>query len=73
MCGFSVESVPAIKGSYLPGYFGFCLVATMLSIGLAAASWHLWELRFLKLKRHYEYDRIALQPADASYPIKTQA
>ena len=73
MYGFSVESIPAIKGSHLPGYFGFCLVATMLSIGLAVASWHLWELRFLKLKRHCEYDRIALQPADASYPIKTQA
>jgi peptidoglycan/LPS O-acetylase OafA/YrhL len=73
MYGFSVESIPAIKGSHLPGYFGFCLVATMLSIGLAVASWHLWELRFLKLKIHYEYDRIALQPADANYPIKTQA
>lgn len=73
MYGFSVESIPAIKGSHLPGYFGFCLVATILSIGLAVASWHLWELPFLKLKRHYEYDRIGLQPADASYPIKTQA
>lgn len=70
--GFSVESIPAIKGSQLPGYIGFCLVATMLSIGLAVASWHLWELRFLKLKRHFEYDQIALQPADASYPIKAQ-
>jgi peptidoglycan/LPS O-acetylase OafA/YrhL len=55
--GFSIKSIPTIGGSDLPGFLIFSLIATLLSTLLALASWHLWEVHFLKLKKHFDYDR----------------
>jgi peptidoglycan/LPS O-acetylase OafA/YrhL len=55
--GFSIKSIPTLGGSDLPGFLIFSLVATVLSSLLALASWHLWEVHFLKFKKHFEYER----------------
>jgi peptidoglycan/LPS O-acetylase OafA/YrhL len=54
--GFSIKSIPTLGGSDLPGFLIFSLVATLISILLALASWYLWEVHFLKLKKHFQYD-----------------
>jgi hypothetical protein len=43
--------------SDLAGYVVFTFGATLISVVLALASWHLWEEHFLKLKKHFEYAR----------------
>jgi peptidoglycan/LPS O-acetylase OafA/YrhL len=47
---WSLQAVPTIWGSQLPGLLLYIAAATLLSIGLAVASWHLYEKQFLKLK-----------------------
>jgi peptidoglycan/LPS O-acetylase OafA/YrhL len=51
----SPQAVPTILGSQLPGLFLYITGATLVSVGLAFASWHLYEKQFLKLKRFFSY------------------
>ncbi|HEY8165342.1 MAG TPA: acyltransferase [Gemmatimonadaceae bacterium] len=49
--GLRVASFPTIAGSELPGAIAYAAIATTVSILLALLSWHLYEKRFLSLKR----------------------
>jgi peptidoglycan/LPS O-acetylase OafA/YrhL len=51
----SVQAFPRLWGSQLPGQIMFMLVATALSIGAGALSWHLFEKQFLKLRALFPY------------------
>lgn len=64
--GFSVQIFPTLRGSQLPGLLLFSIVAALISLALALASWHLLEARFLSLKRYFEYeaDRQDMDPAN---------
>jgi peptidoglycan/LPS O-acetylase OafA/YrhL len=53
--GFQAGLFPTLGGSELPGLVVFSAVAMTLSYASAWASWHLWETRFLRLKRFFEY------------------
>lgn len=55
--GFSIGSIPTLRGSQLPGFVVFSLIATIISVALALASWHFWEVHFLRLKKLFEYSR----------------
>ena len=45
--------MPLVLGSSLPSQAFFCLVAGSISLGASALSWHLYEKRFLRLKRFF--------------------
>jgi peptidoglycan/LPS O-acetylase OafA/YrhL len=47
--------LPTVFGSQLLRQFAYLLVATLVSVGLALVSWHLYEKRFLKLKVLFPY------------------
>jgi peptidoglycan/LPS O-acetylase OafA/YrhL len=49
---FTVEAVPSLGGSRLPGQALFSATALALTFGAAWLSWRLLERRFLALKRH---------------------
>jgi peptidoglycan/LPS O-acetylase OafA/YrhL len=53
--GFSASRVPTLWGSEIPGLVVFAVVAMTASSLLAYLSWHLWEMPFLRLKRHFAY------------------
>jgi peptidoglycan/LPS O-acetylase OafA/YrhL len=61
--GVSVRAIPTFMGSQLPGHLAFSTLALALSLALAAASWHFYESRFLKLKTHFPY-RHPVAPVD---------
>lgn len=45
------------------GYAGFLVAGVAITLGLAFASWHLWEVHFLRLRR---YGPVLVQPERAS-------
>lgn len=51
----NVRILPAFMGSQLLGHLAFSTLALVLSVALAAISWHLYECQFLKLKRYFPY------------------
>jgi peptidoglycan/LPS O-acetylase OafA/YrhL len=51
--GLTVQTFPTIAGSELPGAIAFTLISMSISLGLAFASWNLYEKRFLSLKRFF--------------------
>ena len=57
--GLQASDFPTIMGSRLPGLLVFSAVAMFVSSLLALASWHFWEMPFLRLKRHFRYRRPA--------------
>jgi peptidoglycan/LPS O-acetylase OafA/YrhL len=66
--GWQADMLPRVWGSQLPGLAAFAAVVVALSIACALASWHIWEVPFLRLKRYFPYrpaDRPAGSPAAA--------
>ena len=61
---FPVDSFPIWFGSQLPGQALFYVVATAPALALAWASWHLYERQWLKLARHFPYERPSRTPPD---------
>jgi peptidoglycan/LPS O-acetylase OafA/YrhL len=49
---YGPERFPVLFGSKIPGQLLFYAVATLLTLAVAMASWHLFEKHFLKLKRY---------------------
>jgi peptidoglycan/LPS O-acetylase OafA/YrhL len=58
--GVSIDMIPALLGSRLPGWLLFVATGVAVSVALALLSWHLWEKPFLDLK-----DRIPAPTAAA--------
>jgi len=50
-----LDLVPTVFGSLLLKKLVFVTSATLISIAIALASWHLYEKQFLKLKRFFPY------------------
>ena len=59
--------VPTIYGSQLPRQIVYLLVATMVSVVMGMASWHLVEKQFLNLQKLFPYLRSRLD-ADSRTP-----
>jgi peptidoglycan/LPS O-acetylase OafA/YrhL len=57
--GLQTGLFPRLWGSSLPGVLVFCVIGGGLSVLCAMASYHLWEARFLRLKRYLPYRRPA--------------
>ena len=53
--GFGVALFPTVWGSQVVGLLAFSLVGMSASALVAYASWHLWEMPFLRLKRLFRY------------------
>lgn len=53
--GWSVDVLPRLWGSQLPGLLVFGIGVLAASALCAAVSWHAWEMPFLRLKRHFPY------------------
>jgi peptidoglycan/LPS O-acetylase OafA/YrhL len=68
--GSSVVAVPVVAeifGSQLPAQFLFTLIATFISLAMAAVSYHFYEARFLKLKRWFPYRKRELLEVREQY------
>jgi peptidoglycan/LPS O-acetylase OafA/YrhL len=53
--GVSVDMVPGLSGSRLPGLVVVFLITCAVSVLVALVSYHLWEQPFLRLKRFFAY------------------
>jgi peptidoglycan/LPS O-acetylase OafA/YrhL len=67
--GLRATQFPRLLGSTLPGVAVFCAVGGLLSLAVAAASYHLWEAPFLRLKRFFPYRAEHRIPAAAARPV----
>jgi peptidoglycan/LPS O-acetylase OafA/YrhL len=56
----SVDDLPRVMGSQLPGQLVFTALAIGISTGIALLSWHLYEHSFLKLKRLFPYEPLRM-------------
>jgi peptidoglycan/LPS O-acetylase OafA/YrhL len=73
---WSLQAVPTVFGSQLPALFLYIAAATLLSVGMAVASWHLYEKQFLKLKRFFPSQPghpSGERDAGAAWPMPTVA
>jgi peptidoglycan/LPS O-acetylase OafA/YrhL len=57
-----VQRLPRWLGSQLPAQVLVIVVAGLVSLGLAALSWHLWERPFLRLKSRFPYRTREVRP-----------
>jgi peptidoglycan/LPS O-acetylase OafA/YrhL len=60
---WQADMLPRVWGSQFPGLAVYGLLVASSSLACAAASWHLWEVRFLHLKRHLPYGQPPPPPA----------
>jgi len=67
--GMLVHSWPRIFGLELPSQVAFIFFATGLTLALALVSWHLWERRFLNLKRWFPYQPPAPSTFTSDVPV----
>jgi peptidoglycan/LPS O-acetylase OafA/YrhL len=65
--GFSIQTLPTVMNSQIPALLLFSMVAGLLSIMLALLSWHLFEARFLSMKRYFEYASTKSEAEIAAY------
>jgi len=65
-----LDLIPTVFGSLLLKKLVFVTSATVVSVAIASASWHLYEKQFLKLKRFFPYQspEIRLGPARPTTP-----
>lgn len=52
-----MASPPSVFGTRIPASIAVLLIVVICTVGLAFASWHLYEKQFLKLKRFVRYSR----------------
>lgn len=56
--GLRADNFPRFLGSTMPGVIVFSLIGITVSVILAMASYHYWELPFLRLKRYLPYSNV---------------
>jgi peptidoglycan/LPS O-acetylase OafA/YrhL len=63
--GFGANLLPEIFGSHLPALLAVTLIGGAVCVGVAVLSYHLYEQRFLKLKRFFTPSRRPVEPPSA--------
>lgn len=70
--GLRADNFPRFLGSTMPGVIVFSLIGITISVVLAMASYHYWELPFLRLKRYLPYGNASKLKQDTIGPVSQQ-
>jgi peptidoglycan/LPS O-acetylase OafA/YrhL len=65
--------LPKVGNSVVAGCAVQVVAGSLISIGIALASWHLYEKHFLKLKRFFEYRTPTLEGFKANEPVRNKS